>query len=239
MKGNRITDYNQTTFEADEARASYVAGDYNKLGKIAFGCIRLIEVAKDDQTVEVKNRTVLQQYTNDIFTKHSCLVLKTNNVYSYTRNNVCKFVRGQYAHTYESDPHSNNQKKKLKVLEDFMLEKSSANVLFCVMRVWVKTPFIQAQTPSHDSQFFMKDEYTNQSGQKSKLGVIESLIFNINDEIAYIINNGKIGWPVGKAIWPFVDSYEKDFGKEKFDKIKDTIPWLIKMNDSAIANNKT
>ena len=85
----------------------------------------------------------------------------------------------------------------------------------------------------------MKDEYTNQSGQKSKLGVIESLIFNINDEIAYIINNGKIGWPVNKVIWPFVDSYEKDFGKEKFDKIKDTIPWLSKMNDSVIANNKT
>ena len=81
----------------------------------------------------------------------------------------------------------------------------------------------------------MKDEYTNQSGQKSKLGVIESLIFNINDEIAYIMNNGKIGWPVDKGIFPFVDSYEKDFGKEKFDKIKDTIPWLIKMNDSAIA----
>ena len=131
------------------------------------------------------------------------------------------------------------RKRKLKILEDFMLEKSSANVLFCVMRVWVKTPFIQAQKPSHDSQFFMKDEYTNQSGQKSKLGVIESLIFNINDEIAYIINNGKIGWPVDKVIWPFVDSYEKDFGKEKFDKIKDTIPWLIKMNDSVIANNKT
>ena len=85
----------------------------------------------------------------------------------------------------------------------------------------------------------MKDEYTNRFGQKSKLGVIESLIFNINDEIAYIMNNGKIGWPVDKKISPFADSYEKDFGKEKFDKIKDTIPWLIKMNDSAIANNKT
>ena len=234
MKGNRVTDYNQTAFEADEARASYVSGDYNKLGKIAFGCIRLIEITKNDQTVEVKNKTVLQEYINNIFTKHSCLVLKSNKAYSYTRNNICKFVRNKFAHTHEIDPLGKKQKEKIEILEDFIHEKSSTNVLFCVMRPWIKTPFIQAQKPSHDSQFFMKDEYKNQSDQKSELGIIESSIFNIHDEIAYIINNGKIGWPHKKVILPFVDSYEKDFGKEIFDNIKETVPWLIQMNDSVI-----
>lgn len=230
MKGNRVSDYNQTSLEADAARASYVADNYNKLGKIALGCIRIIEVVRQDQTVKVKNKTVLQEYYNDIFTKHPCLALKTDKVYSYTRNNVCKFVRGKHAHTHEIDPLSKNQEKKRKILADFMYEKSSANVLFCIMRPWVKTPFLQAHKPSHDSQFFMKDEYINESDQKSELGIIESSIFNIHDEIAHIINNGKIGWPTKKTIWPFVDSYENDFGKEIFDKIKETIPWLTQMN---------
>ena len=230
MEGDRVSDYNQTSLEADEALCSYVANDYNKLGKIALGSIRLIEVAMHDQTVEISNRIVIQEYYNNVFTKHPCLVIKTDKPYSYTRNNVCKVVRGKYAHTHETDPISKNNEKKRKVLTDFMDEKCSANVLFCVMHQWVKTPFLQSVKYSLDSKFFMKEDYTNKSGQKSKLGIIESVIFNIQDELAYIINNGSIGWNAKKCIFQFVDSYEKDFGKELFENIKETIPWLSQMN---------
>ena len=113
-----------------------------------------------------------------------------------------------------------------------MHETSSANVLFCVMRNWIKTPFLQAHEPSHDSQFFMKEPYTNKTGQNSDLGIIESIIFNIHDELAYILNNGTIGWPFKKVFFPFVDSYENDFGKDTFIKIKKTIPHLGQMNDN-------
>ena len=230
MKGNRVLDYNLTSLEADKALCSYVANDYNKLGKIAFGCIRLTEVSMHDQTVEIPNRIVIQEYYNNVFTKHPCLVIKTDKLYSYTRNNVCKVVRGKYAHTHETGSISKNNEKKRKALADFMDEKCSANILFCVMQQWVKTPFLQSVKHSLDSQFFMKEDYTNKSGQKSKLGIIESIIFNIHDELAYILNNGRIGWNAKKAIFPFVDSYEEDFGKELFENIKETIPWLSQMN---------
>ena len=230
MKGNRVSDYNQTVLEGDEALASYVAGDYHKLGKIALSCIRLLEVVGNDHTVKISNRLILQKYYKDVFMVHPCLVIKTDKVYYYTRNNICKVVRGKYTHTHETDPISRNKEKKRKALADFMDEKHPANVLFCVMLSWVKTPFLEATSPSSDSEFFMKDHYTNQSGQKSELGIIESIIFNIHSEVAWIIKNGKVGWDRKKTIFPFVDSYEKDFGKKIFEEIKKTIPWISQMN---------
>ena len=233
MKGDRASDYNQTAFEGDEAVASYVAGDYNKLGKIALACIRFLEVARNDYTVEIPNRVILQEYYKDVFTEHPCLVIKTDKVYSYTRNNVCKVVRGKYAHTHETDPIRRNEEKKRKELANFIDEKCSATVLFCVTYSWVKTPFLQTTSTSSDSEFFMKDPYTNRSGQESNLGVVESIIFNIHSETAQIITNGKVGWDRDKVIFPFEDSYEQDFGKEIFEKIQKTIPWLSQMNQEA------
>ena len=231
MKYNRVSDYNQTNLDADAAIANYVTGDYHKLGKIALASIRILETANRDQTVKVNNRIVLQTYHNNIFTKHPCLVIKTDKVYYYTRNNVCKLVRGRHAHTHASVPLNKNQKKKMEVLAGFVDEKP-ANVLFCVMRDWVKTPYIQSHRNSQDSTFFMKEHYTNQSGNKSEIGIIESIVFNVKNEISYILNNGKVGWPSKKVIFPFVESYKNDFGKEIFYEIKKTWSWLVQMNES-------
>lgn len=229
MKFSRAGDYNQTNLDADESRSSYVAGDYPKLGKIALACIRNMEIMKWDQSVIVGNSTILQAYHDDIFTKHPCLVLKTDRVYYYTRNNVCKMIRGRGVHTHVLDPLSPNQKKKMKVLDEFIDEKP-VNVLFCVMSQWIKTPFLQFHGDSYDSRFSMKESYTNDSGKKSEIGIIESVIFNIQDEIGHIFNDGKVGWSFNKIIFPFLDSYKNDFGVDLFYKIKKTLPWLIQMN---------
>ena len=78
----------------------------------------------------------------------------------------------------------------------------------------------------------MKENYTNSSGKKNEIGVIESIIFNIYDEIFHILDNGKIGWSHDKVIWPFDESYRKDFGDELFTKINDTLPFLRELNSN-------
>lgn len=239
MKGDRVSDYNQTCLEGDNALVNYVAGDYHSLGKIALSCVRLIEVARHDQTVGMTNRLALLRYYKDVFIEHPCLVIKTDKVYSYTRNNICKFIRDRYAHTYEIDPIGKNSNKKRNVFYDFIDEESPANILFCVMSSWIKTPFIQTIRPSRDSQFFMKEPYTNKSDRTTKIGIIESIIFNIHDEFGYIIKHGKPGWLRDKYFLPFIESYKDVLGKEIFDAINKTMPWLDQMNKECVARNKS
>ena len=230
MDGDKVKDYNETSLESDNAVANYTAGDYHALGNIAHACVRLLQVAENDETVRVKNRSILQDYCNDVYKTHPCLVLNTDKKYGYTRNNICKAIRNRYAHTHKP-PHASNKKqqKKLSILHDF-IDDVPMEILFCVTSSWIATPFIASSRPPRDSKFYMKEPYTNASGKKSELGVIESIIFNIQDEIAQIIKTGKIGWSRDKVIWPLVDSHKDYLGSRLFNEIEATWPFLQNLN---------
>ena len=232
MLGNRVEDYNKSSQEADEACANYTAGDWNALGKIAHGCVRLQQVAENDETVTVEHRSAIKAYINTVYKKHPCLVLKSDKIYGYTRNNICKAIRNRFSHTHQPDPVGKNQQKKLNELYKFLDEIPMA-VLFCVTSSWIGTPFITPTTPPRDSNFYLKEPYTNVLGEKSDLGIIESIIFNIHDEMAQIINSGKIRWTRHKVIFPFVPSYRNDLEDRLFDEINKTIPFLVQLNKTA------
>lgn len=230
MDGNKVSDYNKTNLESDNTIASYVAGDYHALGNIAHACVRLLQVTENDESVRVKNHFILQDYYNNVYKKHSCLVLKANKKCGYTRNNICKAIRNRYTHTHKPPHASNkNQQEKLNMLHNF-IDDVPMEVLFCITSSWIATPFIASSKPPRDSKFYMKEPYTNASGKKSELGVIESIIFNTYDEIAHIIKNGKMGWSRDKVIWPLVDSHKNYLGDRLFNEIKATMPFLQNLN---------
>ena len=232
MKGSRAADYNQTSREADTALANYTAGDYNALGKIARAIVQVEEIVRRDETVNIANRESLQRYFNGIYKKDPCLVLKADKVYEYTRNNVCKCVRGKHEHTHEFLATGSKNQIKKRALFNF-IDENPMDVLFAVMSQWVKTPYVQFTNKILDSDFPMKEKYTNLSGRTTQIGVVESIIFNIQDEIAHIINNGKIGWTHNKVIWPLVPSHRNDLGDTLFDKIKESFPHLKAWNPSS------
>ena len=232
MKIDKVVDYNATMIEADDAISNYVASDFNALGKIALSCVRMQEIVKGDETVDIDNRDMLRQYMK-IYESDPCLVLKANGkICQYTRNNLCRFIRGMSVHTHAYIPNKRkkNYEMKIKLLLDFMNDKKAIDVMFCVMSQWIKTPSVKFVGGGSDSSFGMKESYTNRSEKTTKIGVIESIAFNIHSEIAYIINNNKMGFDYHKIILPFDESYRNDFGDELFEKIKNSLQYLEKWN---------
>ena len=84
--------------------------------------------------------------------------------------------------------------------------------------------------PQVDSEFFMKEKYTNVLGKTTEIGTIESIVFNIRDEITHIINTGKMGWVHNKVIFPFEESYRNDLGDTLFEKIQKSSHYWNKWN---------
>ena len=138
MKFDISKEYNAYGKEADEAYAHYTAGSFNLLGKIALNCVRLQEITKYDDKVNVKNEKILSQYFDTIYMYDPVLVLKIDEkIFEYTRNNVCKSIRGLHVHAISDtkiQKQKMNKKQKIKheKLIGFIKNEISAQVLFCV-----------------------------------------------------------------------------------------------------------
>lgn len=230
MRIRHEDDYNKTIAEANEAVDNFISGDFNRLGKISLFCVRLSEILQYDESFLLEPRDILLEYFTGIYENDPCLVLKKNDkVYTYSRNSVCKAVRGMHTHTHKPDKKSKKQKIKHDILYSFMNELERIDVLYAVGLQWVITPFIRCSGSPTDSNRGMIDTFTSRKGT-TKLSWIESIILNTYDEIAYIQNHNRIGFNQHKVIFPITEIYKDDFGNDVYEKIKKSIQWINESN---------
>ena len=221
--------------ESDDARRDYTAGNFHLLGKIAFATVKLCEVVMHVDKIGTAHKDILQKYFDGIYINDPVLVLQVCGMpISYTRNNINKFIRNMHVHTHANSSSrqkmSKSQKKRMKILADYMRDRASARVLFCIMSQWIATPFLRTIHEQHDSDFLLKERYTNRAGNTTEIGITESIVFNVMDEISHILKTGRMGWIQNKVIWPFVESYRSYFGDDLFEKIKDSSSYWYEWN---------
>jgi hypothetical protein len=176
IKKHKLKNAKSAEQELPLLMVNYQSGNLESLGKLCNAVNVLAEFYSENSDTDIARRVPrLTQYLNDKFKNCIVLVLKMDGkCFSYTANNITKFIRGEYLHGA-----SENNDNKRKALHEFIFEKD--NTIECEFHVswnWIAGPNLRADTGNLDSGGpFVHMITLNEN--KTEVSLIESVIIAI------------------------------------------------------------
>jgi len=200
--------------------ANYKSGDLESLGKLCNSINTLAEFYLDNLDSDmVKRIPRLMAYLDDKFKNCIVLILKkaTKN-YSYTANNITKFIRGESLHGA-----SDNQCGKRKTLHEYVFEKNNdIDYEFQISWNWIAGPNLRSSEGHIDSGGPFVHAI-NFNDNRIEVSLIEAVIISIAFEFWQANTNNQPEASTKVFVKFNPDWFVHDWGQDLATKVKEQL----------------